>query len=167
MRNKEKDKITRAIHMVKYRWSHNYNSAQMHSGQRARSRKRGWKPPQYTLEELRLWLRSQPRYEALRIKYMITKDKMDAPSCDRIDNSKGYSLDNMQLTTWRENKSRQWKDSRKVVLQYTMDGEFVAKYKSCIEVMELTGFHKSNIASVCNPNKREKSHKGFVWKYEE
>ena len=51
----------------------------------------------------------------------------------------------------------------KPVCQYTIDGEFVRRYKNARET-EQFGFNYRNVSQVCHGEK--KSHKGFVFKFE-
>ena len=53
--------------------------------------------------------------------------------------------------------------SGKSVIQYTMDGAFIAIYKSTVEAEQITGVKCSNISLCCNGHR---SHaKGFIWRY--
>ena len=49
------------------------------------------------------------------------------------------------------------------VLQYTVDGEFVAEYPSTSEARRQTGFNAGNISNCCLG--RQKTAYNFVWKY--
>ena len=52
----------------------------------------------------------------------------------------------------------------KPILQYTMDGDFVAEYRGIAEATRVNGFNnRTNI--ICNLKGRTKSAYGFVWKY--
>lgn len=53
----------------------------------------------------------------------------------------------------------------KTVLQYTLDGIFIAEYPSVNEVERQLGFDCSTISKVCRGIKN--THKNFVWKYAE
>ncbi len=56
--------------------------------------------------------------------------------------------------------------SKKSVLQYSLDGKFIARYNGVREACRLNGFRSnSGISQCCNG--KLKSHKGFVWKYDE
>lgn len=39
-------------------------------------------------------------------------DKWKRPSIDRLDNSRGYDLDNYRLVTWRENAEAHWQSEK-------------------------------------------------------
>ena len=56
--------------------------------------------------------------------------------------------------------------SRKTVLQFSLDGEFIAKYSGVREACRLNGFKSnSGISQCCNG--KINSYQGFIWKYEE
>lgn len=75
-------------------WHHNVRN----------SIKRGHKPPEYSQKELIDWVLKQPNFELLYTNWKISNYKQDfAVSIDRLDDSKGYSFDNIQLVTFREN----------------------------------------------------------------
>lgn len=54
-------------------------------------------------------------------------------------------------------------DRSKVVIQFTLDGEFVGEYPSMCEAQRQTGIRQSQISMCCNGIR--KSTKGFIWKY--
>lgn len=130
----------------------------MYWDQCSNSKVRGHTPPQYTKQELTEWVLSQPNYLAL---YNAWKESDYIsnlrPSCDRLDNSKGYSLDNIELITWAENRSRAHRDIKAGTLgdrhrptyQYTLDGTFVARYISQAEAERITGTNQQNISACC------------------
>lgn len=66
------------------------------------------------------------------------------------------------IETRNKNKSY---TSEKAVLQYTIDMELVAEYKSTMEAERKTGFDNANIGRCCNG--KQKQHKGYVWKWKE
>ena len=75
----------------------------IYSSQIYSSKKRGHPAPLYTKDELREWLLGQQNFGTIYEHWLETGDKYDKPSVDRIDASKGYSLDNVQLMTWGDN----------------------------------------------------------------
>jgi len=54
-------------------------------------------------------------------------------------------------------------NAEKPVLQYTLDGEFVAEYKSILDAARLTSTSKQIISYCCN--NQIKKRKGFIWKF--
>ena len=55
------------------------------------------------------------------------------PSFDRIDNTKDYSFDNLQIMTWRENNAKGRRECMKAVRQYDLSGNYIKTYGSIIE----------------------------------
>ena len=80
----------------------------IYSAQKASSKKRGHEPPSYTKEWLRQWLLNQHLFHELYKTWStpIDREKDNIPSVDRIKNGVGYTKDNIQLMTWRENNTK-------------------------------------------------------------
>lgn len=63
----------------------------------------------------------------------------------------------------------------KAIIQYTLDGEFVAEYPSAMEAERQTGIYHSSISSCCKNRKYMKYGKeyfiksagGYIWRYKE
>lgn len=85
----------------------------IYSDQRQRSKRRGHEMPTYSKEDLGQWLKSQSNFEELWDGWVESNyDTKLVPSVDRLDDSKGYSLGNIQLTTWSENNLKGHNDNR-------------------------------------------------------
>ena len=100
-------------------------------------------------------------------------DKMTKPSVDRLDDYKGYSLDNIQLMTWEENKAKGSRDRKngvnnkksKAVLQYDLQGNLIKEYYSIMQAERETKISNVSISRVCNG--KRKTAGGFKWKYKQ
>lgn len=55
----------------------------------------------------------------------------------------------------------------KPVLQYTLDGEFVAEYPSLTEAGKQIGISNNHICNCCNNKPHYKTAGGYIWKYKE
>lgn len=78
--------------------------ARLYSHQLESSRKRGHNKPEYTLNELRDKFINDDLFLDLYAKWVESDYyKYKTPSFDRLDNTKGYSFDNIQLVTWAVN----------------------------------------------------------------
>ena len=136
------------------------------------SKKRGHTPPSYTKEELRDWLYDN-NYKELFDTWVSNGHKKDLkPSCDRLDDFKGYSFDNMRLVTWADNKESQNQDilngvstsgrSCKPVLQFNADGELINRYVSFSEARRCMGYSMEKSLKSGNVDKR-----GYCWQFED
>jgi hypothetical protein len=108
-----------------------------------------------------------------------------APSADRIDNNLPYTLSNIQLMTWKENRDlaaqakvdNEFLVNHRAVTAYNKDGSVHKTYASMAEAMREFGGKPSQswgISSVCNgtPVKggdgrlyTPRTYKGFTWKW--
>jgi len=144
----------------------------IYSGQRESSKKRKHPSPTYALTELREWALKQSIYHELHAKWVESGyDKMKTPSCDRKDDYKGYSFDNIQITTWRENRNKLFEDKRnginnkqsKPVSQHTKDGAFIQTFHSMNHAGRTIGVSVPHICQCCSGERRIAG--GFIWKY--
>ena len=79
----------------------------VYQSQKTNSRHRGHDEPTYTRQELQDWIIAQPHFETLYQDYIASDyNKWKCPSVDRIDNTKGYSMDNIELMTWKQNSEK-------------------------------------------------------------
>ena len=112
--------------------------------------------------------------------------KNKAPSVDRLDDNKGYTLDNIQLLTWEQNRTKAHAArvtstlivNHRAVLAFKPEGTLHKRYPSMAEAMREFGGKATaswGISSVCNgtPIKDGKgnlytprTYKGFTWKWE-
>ena len=146
----------------------------IYSHQRSSSRKRKHELPAYSLKQLRDWCFSQDIFHKL---YNDWKDsgynKKLRPSCDRIDNAKHYSLNQLQLMTWEQNHFKASTDMKsgnlvsgipyKAVEQRDLSGRIISIYISTQEASRLTGIYQSGISMVCSGKRKHAG--GFIWSF--
>lgn len=104
------------------------------------SKKRNHEKPEYTKKELSDWLYKNGFKELYDIWKNNSYDKKLKPSCDRQNDFKKYSLDNIKLTTWDNNKKNQITDIYmgrstsgqmcKKLLQFDSNKNLIAEYVS-------------------------------------
>ena len=146
----------------------------IYSHQRRSSEKRGHPMPTYTNKELKEWLYSQKKFHELYDNWKSSGfNKWLKPSVDRIDDYKPYTLDNIQIVTWRDNAYRYYEDKKrgannkqnKAVLQFSLDGGFIAEYYSISEADRRTGISFKSISNACIG--RYKTAGGYKWMFKD
>ena len=113
----------------------------VYSSQVSSSKRRCHDLPSYTKTQLGEWVKEQNNFKQLwerRVESEYTKSLR--PSCDRIDDFKWYSIDNIRLITWKENINKWHRDRANwiwtqwslcvEVIQLTIDWDFIAEHHS-------------------------------------
>ena len=125
---------------------------------------RGHKYPEYTQQEFIDWLMAKSKFHELYTCWREADFKADLkPSVDRKDDSKGYSFENIGLTTWRVNRLKETKKQKKQVLQLSITGEVLNEFESVSAAARSVGSSVSPISKACKSGCR--TVKGFKWCY--
>jgi len=141
--------------------------------QKRNSLERKMNLPTYSREELREWLFSQSLFHLLYDNWKRLDYQPDyKPSVDRKDDYISYTMSNIQLMTWGENREKAQSDIEnginrkylKAVSQFTKNGEYLKSFYSINEASRQTGVKDTNISRVCRDIR--KSAGGFKWKYQ-
>lgn len=144
----------------------------IYSHQRFSSKQRNHPPPDYTKIELEGWLFSQLLFYKLFEEWVKSGFEKDlTPSCDRKKDDLPYTLDNLQIMTWRNNNLKAAKDHKDGILvfdqisisQYDLEGVFIKDYMSISQASRETGISGASIQAACS--QRVKIGKGYQWKY--
>lgn len=136
----------------------------MYSRQLERSINRGHQPPNYSREEFSDWMLEQPHLVELYDNWVISGYETNlVPSIDRLNESQGYSFDNIELVTWAVNNTRRHINSRKKVYQFTIDNTFITSYTHALIASQHTKIHISAINKVCRGVRKTAG--GYIWKY--
>lgn len=173
----------------KYRHSKRGLVWAMHANQRAKSKKRNHPQPSYTQQELLDWCIQNPIFDALYQEWKNSGYLSDLiPTCDRLDDYLPYSLDNIQLLTFKENSNKYYIDSKNgintkactPVICLDTDFNVIAEYHSIVAAARAVNTSHSNIRNVCEqkPLIRKNTDgsvrtwiprhcKGYVWRYKE
>lgn len=153
-------------------------ASRIYSNQKTNSKRRGHTNPDYSTRELREWLYSQPEYNRLYSEWVESEyDRLKAPSCDRINDSEGYSLSNIKLMTWAENKAKGHMDIRSMKIsnrtllngghcpidKLSLAGDIIETYISQSEAARKNNVYQANIHK-CLIGKI-KTTGGFKWQY--
>ena len=136
--------------------------------------KRGHKLPEYTKKEFVDWIIGNDRYIELHSNWVESGYKrFQAPSCDRIDDYKSYSFDNIQLVTWEENHKKGASDIRngintkkcKSVIMVSDDDKKLIQFHSTLSAARYFG--KNDSSFIVKAIKKGCKAYGFKWKYAE
>jgi len=143
----------------------------IYANQKRRSKKRGHSQPTYTLEELIHWFNNHPLANALYDAWRLSGYRRGlVPSVDRLDDSVGYSFDNIQLLTWSENDSKGCEDRKsgrmkkcnnEAVVQRDKKGKFISRYHSQHDASRITNISQTSISLCCSG--KQYSAGGFLW----
>lgn len=136
-----------------------------YAGQRSNSKHRKHVMPDYSKQDLIGKYEHTTQFKELFNNWVTSGYKKDLkPSFDRIDPKKPYTLDNIQLMTWEDNKLKGDLENPTVsVCQYTLDGTYINTFISIKLASAETGIHYTNIG-MCSAGKR-KTAGGFTWRY--
>lgn len=143
--------------------------------QRASCRNKKRELPNYSKKELITWFKKQKNYIILYNNWIISwYDKQKIPSVDRIDDSKTYIIDNIQLMSWEDNckKARDsqrlwiinsWNKIKKVKKIDIYSFKIIKEYFSMSEASRDNSINVWNISNCCKWKQRTAG--GFIWKY--
>jgi len=146
----------------------------MYASQRGSSKKRGMIMPNYTKAEFMEWLEIQPFFDILFDRWTESNyNRMEAPSADRLDDSKPYTISNLKLMSFRENNAKSHEDRKsgklitsqnRIVEQLSRAGDVINKFYSINEAGRSIGAKSfSKITEVCK-GKRKTAY-NFKWRY--
>lgn len=141
--------------------------------------------PAYTLSELTDWVKAQPNFPSLYSNWVASNySKNLAPSVDRLDDSLPYSLSNIQLMTWEENRAKAAQSKKigdlltthKGVIAFNKDGSIYREFASINEALRHFNCPNSGYAlsTVCNKEQVKdgrgylytpRTFKGFMWEW--
>lgn len=166
------------IYNTEYAKSHRGLVKRIYKHQIRNCLSRGHELPTYTEEELYNWYTNNSIHLKLHEQWLASNcDKNLTPSCDRLDNSKSYSLDNIELVTWQENKNRAYQavkdntlsnsgllnNGHTPIVQYDFEGNRINEFISINECSRITGIDHRGISDACR--KIRKTYKGYLWCY--
>ncbi len=144
-------------------------SSRIASAQRGNSIRRGHPLPNYTSDEFKAWLYSQPNFKELYKEWVKSNyNVLFRPSADRIDDDLPYTLNNIELKTWRENHDKATEKQKRPVAKYSLDNDFIESFGSILEALDSVdkGESKGNVSNVSQACRgTRKTAYGFIWKY--
>lgn len=145
---------------------------QIFTAQKNSCKKRGHKMPTYDIKWLKQWVLSDPKFHNLFDVWVLSGyDKWVKPSIDRLDDKLSYTESNIQIITWKENRSKQNLKSKngedvrncRAVNQLTLGGALIKRWYSISEACRNTECQVRSVVRVCKGQR--KSTGGFKWEY--
>lgn len=132
------------------------------------SKQRNRRNVYYSLSELHGKFLNDKKFERIYNEWVKSGyNKNKKPVIDRINCKKDYSLDNVQILNFEENRYKQRMELKflraKKVYSF-LNGKFYKTYNSVSEASKMSGVSQGNISSCLN--KKRKSAGGFEWSYE-
>ena len=158
----------------KYRHTKKGLVTKIYGHQKDCSKKREMNLPSYSKQELTSWLFSQDLFHELYDDWKASGyKKAVVPSVNRLDDYKSYTLDNINLMTWQENKERGRNDrlngvnnkASKAVLQFSIGGEFIKEYHSISQATRELRNRCNHICECCKGILNSSG--GYKWQYKE
>ena len=138
-----------------------------------RSKKRGHRPPEYTIDELEEWSLSQSIFHELHKEWLMSGCEIDLkPSLDRKNDDVHYCFSNVRWTTWGANRKKSYSDkrlginnkqSKAIVCIDKRTDKQIKVYYSCKAASLDTGANHSHITQVAKG--KRKSAGGYKWAY--
>ncbi len=123
----------------------------IYSNQIHNSKQREHNKPNYTKEELTTWLLNQDTFHELFTKWKQSNYAKDlTPSCDRLHDDKCYSLNNLQVTTWLFNHSKQKTKDSKLVIQHVISTNEVITHSSVTQASKYNKCSRGSIYKTCS-----------------
>ena len=141
----------------------------LYKTQVANSKTRGHETPNYTKEELSQWC-YENNFQKLFDTWVESGYSNELkPSTDRLDTFKGYTLDNLELVTWKENRRRQAEDIKqgrgtggkrcKAVSLVDITGNVLVSYLSMASATRAVGYDVHSKVKHQTPTVE-----GYYWK---
>lgn len=147
-----------------------------YQNQIANSKRRGYSLPNYTKEDLYDWATNQNIFHELFEKWTNSNyNKYLSPSFDRHNDTKdydykAYSLDELKIVTWKENKNKLDEDRKnginnkksRATLQLDENMNIIKEFYSTAEASRQTGLTRTAILRSCKNNRK---YGGYYWSY--
>ena len=134
--------------------------------QKERSKKNGLPCPSYSLIELHDRYLNDEKFNRLYLEWIKHGcNKQFKPSIDRINCKKAYTLDNIHVMTWAENRYKQTmgRRSRMGAVAQLMGNKIIMTYSSQRMAVNKTGLSQSNLSAALNGRRNYCG--GYKWKY--
>ena len=144
----------------------------IYNNQKSNSKTRNHVAPSYSLQDLKAWIDNNDKFHKLYLKWKENGyNTNDKPSIDRKEDDKPYTLNNIQIMTWKENKKKGHLYHKlgiidydlKPVSQFDTNGTFLKTYISISQAARDLNLFGTNISNACKGIYHTCG--GFKWRY--
>lgn len=148
--------------------------SKIYNAQIRSSIKRNHNLPTYTKKQLMDFIINHKDFDRLYFNWEKSNFNTDLkPSINRIDDYSPYSIDNIELVTWKDNKQKEYNNRlqglnnkhNRSVLQFDLEGNFIKEYYSIMQAERETGVLNAHIGKVCKNKPNYNTAGGYFWKY--
>ena len=159
------NKEVRRIKVATFRKTEKGVASEIFNRQVRSSKSRKTNPPEYSREDFYHWVFNHKDFNTLYNNWVNSEyDTNKKPSVDRLNDYLPYTFENIQLTTWGDNKELEYtrrkngKNNKvnKAVLKYSKQGVFIEEYYSLAEAGRDNKLSVGNIFCVLSPNYNRK-----------
>jgi len=133
------------------------------------SKVRGHEPPTYTIEDFTRWCLAHPKFTDLYDKWIKSGYNSElAPSIDRLDNNQGYTMENIQVTTWRENYTKEYANRDKSILATDVSNSNSSiKFDNLTQAAKFVNMSRTHFSRYLNAPENIQNNKlklkGYYW----
>jgi hypothetical protein len=146
-------KCYKHFHHLKNKTNLEYMIRQRYHDMTTRSKKRGWKI--CTFEDFKDFALQSEEFKKLREAWINSDfDRKLVPSVDRIDNDRGYTIDNIQFLNLSENVKKGHIEAPKCKKVLLVKGNEVLYFDSQIEASRYLGVSKETVCRALKNNGR-------------
>ena len=126
------------------------------------------RPVLYSLRQLHEKFLNNKRFIRLVNEWLKSGcNKQLKPTVDRINCMKHYTLDNIQILTWSENRYKQRFELKRIrarAVFMIQENNIVKTFKSVSDAVNKTGLQQSGISMCLNGHRHTCG--GYIWSYE-
>ena len=172
--NKSNRKFYKNNRILRAKYSPKWIAYKIHEHQVSKSIKRNHPPPNYTREGLHQWMVLQVGFEILYLDWIANNFiKWFKPSCDRLDDYKPYTLDNIRVVTWKVNFDKAHLDRKnginnknsKAVIGTHLKTKNIVEFYSAKQAQRELGIHQRDISKCCTKKYGRLSAGGYSWNF--
>ena len=145
---------------------------EIYDSQKSNSKQGGMNQPTYPQQELIDWAFSQKCFHEIYDKWKSSNyEHRLRPSCDRIDNSVSYTLDNLRIITLGDNLQQVHEDQKsgidnrmnKPIAEIDDNGYILKMYHSTRFAERELGFGNDSIGKVCRGERKQIYGRRFMY----